>query len=123
MALDDLITELERRCPGCSFRVETDPPKIRIVEYSRRFTVDLVESGETAKRWLEIEIERHPTDKILPLQPDERYYVLCDCCGPTMLGYGAYRDQMGQPDIPWSCPVCGGPALFDTETYENYQER
>jgi len=58
---NQLIKELERRCPGCSFRVESDPPEIRIVEYGRGFTVDLTRLGETAEEWFRREIEARRT--------------------------------------------------------------
>jgi len=116
----DLIAELERRCPGCTFTVEAEPPKVRIVEYGRKFTVDLAKLGETAEEWFKTEIERHPASDILPLQPDEKYRVICSRCGPIILGYGKYRDQLARPDTGWFCPTCGGCAEFDSETYENY---
>ncbi len=118
--IDNLIAELEQRCPGCKFTVEADPPKVRIVEYGRRFTVDLTKLGETAEDWFRTEIERHPASDALPLQPDGKYRVLCSRCGPVILGYGKYRDQLARPDAEWFCPTCGGFATFDDETYENY---
>lgn len=118
--IDSLITELEQRCPGCRFTVEAEPPKVCIVEYGRRFTADLNKLGETAEEWLRAEIERHPVSDILPLQPDEKYRVICSWCGPVVLGYGKYRDQLTKPNISWFCPICGGLAKFDSETYENY---
>lgn len=121
--IDNLIAELERRCPGCRFTVETNPPKVRIVEYGRKFTVDLTKLGETGETWLETEIERHPVNDILPLQPDGKYRVICKGCGPVVLGYGRYRDQLARPDSGWFCPTCGGDAAFDDETYENYETK
>lgn len=120
MMIDKLIAELEQRCPGCKFTVEADPPKVRIVEYGRGFTVDLADLGETAEDWFRTEIERHPASDILPLQPDEKYKVTCLRCGPVILGYGRYRDQLARPDAGWFCPTCGGDAIFDDKTYENY---
>jgi len=58
--INDLIAELEQRCPGCTFTVESDPPKVRIVEYGRKFVVDLTKLNETAEKWFTTEIERHP---------------------------------------------------------------
>ena len=121
--LDNLIVELERRCLGCTFTVEHTPRAlVRIVEYRRKFIVDLAKLDETAEEWFEQEILRHPADRILPLQPDEKYRVICEMCGPVILGYGRYRDQLGRPDASWFCPVCGGYAVFDDETYENYSK-
>jgi len=119
--VDQLIKELEQRCPGCSFRVEDDPPKIHIMEYGRGFIVDLTDLGETAEEWFRREIEAHPANEA-SLEPDEKYKVICENCGPVVLGYGKYRDQLARPDAGWFCPVCGGDAIFDSETYETYQD-
>lgn len=119
--LAELIKKLEQRCPGCSFAVETDPPQVRIVEYGRKFIVDLDRLGETAEQWFKTEIERHPPDDALLLQPNGKYRVICENCGPVVLGYGRYVDQLRNPDIGWFCPDCGGDACFDTETYESYE--
>ena len=118
--IDNLIAELKQRCPGCTFTVEPNPPKVRIVEYGRKFTVDLTKLEETAEEWFKTEIERHPTSNILPLQPDEKYQVICPHHGQVILGYGRYRDQLARPDAGWFCPICGEIAEFDSETYENY---
>ena len=118
--IDNLIAELEQRCPGCKFTVETDPPKVRIAEYGRGFTVDLTRLGETAEEWFKREIEAHPASEALSLQPDGKYRVICENCGPVVLGYGKFRDQLARPDAGWFCPTCGGDAIFDSETYENY---
>ncbi|MCK4451730.1 MAG: hypothetical protein KAX26_14185, partial [Anaerolineae bacterium] len=106
----------------CKFTVEADPPKIHIVEYGRKFTVDLTKLDETAREWFKTEIERHPASDIPPLQPDEKYQVICENCGPVILGYGRYRDQLARPNITWFCPICGGYAKFDDEIYENYDK-
>ena len=121
--IDQLIQELEQRCPGCSFCVSDDRARIHIIEYGRKFTVDLTRLGETAETWLKTEIERHPLADILPLEPDEKYQVICPNCGPQVLGYGRYRDQLGNPDAGWYCPICGENAIFDDETYETYTAR
>lgn len=120
--IDALMVELQQRCPGCTFTVETAPPEVHIVEYGRKFTVDLTDLGETAEEWFKREIECHPADEVLSLQPDEKYKVICPWCGPVVLGYGRYRDQLARPDIGWYCPTCGGTAAFDSKTYENYPE-
>lgn len=119
----ELIKELEQRCPGCSFTVEDDPSVVRIVEYGRKFAVDLDGLGETAEEWLTREIDSHPLEDVLPLQPNDKYRVICKRCGIVVLGYGRYRDQMCNPDAHWFCPTCGGDADFDIVAYESYGER
>lgn len=39
-------------------------------------------------------------------------------CGKTYLTVEAYSHAMAQPDARWKCPVCGGNAWFDDETFE-----
>jgi len=116
--MDDLIKELERRCPGCSFTAE--PSMICILEYGRKFVVPLDEVGMTAKEWFQSEIDRRPLDEVPPPEPDEKYKVHCHLCGSVVIGYGNYRDQMRQANARWYCPQCGGFASFDDENYESY---
>jgi len=74
--IDELIKELEQRCPGCTFCVWPRRPRVGpaviITEYGRRFVVDLDELEETAEQWFKAEIKRHPLDKAPPLEPAEK---------------------------------------------------
>ena len=128
--IDELIKELEQRCPGCTFCVRPGVqakgrrprvgPAVIITEYGRRFVVDLDELEETAEQWFKAEIKRHPLDKAPPLEPAEKYRIICPRCGVVIIGYGSYRDQTSNPDAGWFCPTCGGDADFDTKNYESY---
>lgn len=123
MELQEMITELEQRCPGCSFNVE--PGYVKIKEYGRGFTVDLGKLDWTAKEWFEFELTRRPVEEtppLRPVRPDEKYRILCPRCGPVVIGYGNYFDQMNKPNKLWYCPRCGGRAAFDDENYENYPD-
>lgn len=124
-ACKDLVKELEKRCPGCTFKIVEvgyiDGPAIRIMEYGRPFIVDLDKMGWTAEEWFQHEIDQRPLDEIPGLMPDEKYRVNCPRCGNVVIGYGNYFDQMNKPDDLWYCPQCGGRANFDDETYENWE--
>lgn len=116
--LNDKIKELERLCGGCKFEVKNQT--IRILEYGRLFTVDLMELGITAEQWLDDEIAKRPEP--IPLIPDEPYNIFCSQCGKVNIGYGNYHDQMTQPNSKWYCPQCGNNATFDDESYEAYYD-
>jgi len=123
--MEQMIAELERLCPGCRFWVEADEllgNVIRIVEYGRAFVVCLDDEDYTAKEWFQYEINRRKDKPIPSLEPDEKYQIICRGCGPVIIGYGGYHDQMNRPNMGWFCPICGSAAMFDDETYEAYLE-
>lgn len=122
MNIEETITELERRCPGCSFKVDTESMRIHIIEYGRRFVVSLERCCMSAEEWFERELEKHPADEAPVLEPDEKYRVICPRCGIVVIGYGNYFDQLNRPDHLWYCPQCKGRATFDDEQYENYPD-
>ena len=126
MTIENQIKELERRCPGCTFEVVgghfRPDEKIRIVEYGRPFTVDLLEMGISAEKWFQDEIDKRPLEEAPPLMPDEKYRVNCSRCGNVVIGYGNYMDQMWKADDFWYCPTCGGRASFDDEAYEGWKD-
>ena len=98
---------------------------ICIQEYGRAFVVDLPQGEiKTAEDWFKNELERHPAPAdgtYHAPEPDEKYRVFCrGGCGPVVIGYGRYRDQLARANSPWVCPVCGSDATFDDEQYETY---
>jgi len=121
--MEEMVAELEALCPGCKFSVEKDDllgNVIRIIEYGRAFVVCLDEEEYNAEEWFRYEIDRRKGKPIPRLEPDEKYRVICPICGPVVIGYGGYHDQMNRPDMEWFCPLCGSTAMFDDETYEAY---
>ena len=50
------------------------------------------------------------------------YAVFCPYHGLKYLTPGEYDYQLGQPDLPWHCPVCGELAYWDDENYETYYD-
>lgn len=90
MTVDEKIAELERLCPGCSFKVEGegDEAIIKIDELGRGFTVrkewaDL--EGAWPECWFDYEITMRPkpVDKSLEafvLASDHDYLCRCGLC-------------------------------------------
>lgn len=115
MNLREMVEELERRCPGCSFNVDL-VNYVLIDEFGRSFAVDLEKLGQTAEEWFGSELDRHS------FRPPEMYRVICPRCGTVVIGYGNYLQQVHQADQLWHCPQCGGQAIFDDESYEIYME-
>jgi rubrerythrin len=53
------------------------------------------------------------------LNPESQYAVVCKKHGPQGMDYKAYMEQLSKAGDVWKCPICGDPAMFDEDRYEN----